>query len=211
MSQTPAERSTRRTEGIRSRGRSARIVQEVLTATAEELGRSGYAALRIEDVAERAGVNKTTIYRRWPTKAALVTTVLRELLEPEPIEDTGAFDTDLLAVLRSTVALLTSPLGRGLGRMIQTERAHPEVEAIIRELRQERQVQRLIVVERALQRGELPPGTDGSLLVELAFSAVFSRLVKHGEPVDEAYLAALVHFVASGARAGHAIPPSSRP
>ena len=72
MSQTPTERSTRRTEGIRSRGRSARVVQEVLTATAEELGRSGYAALRIEDVAERAGVNKTTIYRRWPTKAALV-------------------------------------------------------------------------------------------------------------------------------------------
>ena len=67
---------TRRTEGVLTGGRSARIVDGVLEATAEELSRVGYAALRVDEVAERSGVNKTTIYRRWPTKSDLVRATL---------------------------------------------------------------------------------------------------------------------------------------
>ena len=52
-------------------GRSARVVSAVLRMTLEVLGQEGYAGLRVEDVAARAGVNKTTIYRRWPTRADL--------------------------------------------------------------------------------------------------------------------------------------------
>ena len=69
---TRLSQSPRRTEGKRVHGRSARVQSAVLRATAEELGRVGFAALRIEDVALRSGVNKTTIYRRWPTKQELV-------------------------------------------------------------------------------------------------------------------------------------------
>ena len=59
-----AKPNTRRTEGVRVKGRAARVVTDVLVATAEELSRVGYSALRVEDVATRSGVNKTTIYRR---------------------------------------------------------------------------------------------------------------------------------------------------
>ena len=92
-------RPTRRTEGRRVHGRSARVVEDVLKATLEEIGRAGYEALRVEDVASRSGVNKTTIYRRWPTKVDLVSAAMRHLAPaPEPPE-TGSVRSDLLALL----------------------------------------------------------------------------------------------------------------
>lgn len=201
---------TRRTEGIRTRGRSARVVNEVLRWAGEELGRVGYEALRVEDVAERAGVNKTTIYRRWPTKSALVSAALRHHADAEELPDTGSLREDLLAVLRRMVSLWSSPIGRGLVRMIQSERAHPEVEAIARERRKEHRQQRVVPIERAIRRGELPPGTDAELLVELIFSPVGSRMLRREEAVDEDYLVAIVDFVVEGARAGHAVPRKNR-
>ena len=63
-------------------GRSARVVADVLRTTLEIIGEHGFAGLRVEDVAARAGVNKTTIYRRWPTRGDLVIAALTELSTP---------------------------------------------------------------------------------------------------------------------------------
>src|ERR1700735_2678167 len=68
-------RATRRQ---RVGGRSERVVEDVLAPAAKELARRGYASFRIEDVASAAGVNKTTVYRRWPTKADLVCAGIRQ-------------------------------------------------------------------------------------------------------------------------------------
>jgi AcrR family transcriptional regulator len=201
---------TRRTEGVRTRGRSARVVNEVLVATAEEIGRVGYAALRIEDVAERAGVNKTTIYRRWPTKASLVGAALKHQVEAEEQPDTGSLREDLLMVLRRARNLWSSPIGKGLVRMMQAERAHPEVEAISRVRQKEHRAQRIALVERAVERGELPPGTNLDLIVDLTFSPVVARMIKRDEVVGDEYLETVVDFVVAGGRAGHAIPGKAR-
>ena len=77
-------RTKSRTNRIRPRlgGRSARVVESVLHTTLEVLGQQGYAQLRIEDIAARAGVNKTTIYRRWPTRSRLVMAALTSLAAP---------------------------------------------------------------------------------------------------------------------------------
>src|ERR1700691_2906043 len=98
---------------VRAGGRSARVVSEVLRATAEELARVGYVALRMEDVARAAGVNKTTVYRRWPTKMQLVTERMRregELCGPLP--DTGSLREDLCIMLRALAEHGSSPLAR---------------------------------------------------------------------------------------------------
>lgn len=195
---------TRRTEGVRTQGRSARVVADVMLATAEELGRVGYAALRVEDVAERAGVNKTTIYRRWPTKPSLVSASLRHHGNVGDFPDTGSLHGDLVAAVGSMLALWSSPIGKGLLRMFQMERAHPEVEQISRDRRKEHTVRRVALVERAIERGELPAGTDAHFLVELVFSPIVSRKLRD-ESVDEAFLDALVGFVVEGARAGYAV------
>jgi AcrR family transcriptional regulator len=70
------------------------VVRRVLQAALEELSTHGYAALRMEDVATRAGVNKTTIYRRWPTKEELVRNLLVSLAEKSRAElrDTGSLE-----------------------------------------------------------------------------------------------------------------------
>src|SRR5688500_15054981 len=95
---TPVAERTRRTGNARTRGRAAKVVDRVVKATAEELSRVGYAAMRVEDVAARSGVHKTTIYRRWPTKedlvAATITTMIRRSDRRAAI-DTGTVRGDL--------------------------------------------------------------------------------------------------------------------
>lgn len=199
--------STRRTEGVRTSGRSARVVDTVLRATAAELGRVGYAALRIDDVATRSGVNKTTIYRRWPTKQELVAAAVSGLTVEEPLPDEGTLAADLAELGRQLVRKTRSPLSRGLLRVIQLERGDPEVDGLARKLRAARMARHLVVVERAVARGEMPPGTDGSLLLEIVMAAVLNRVLRSDEPVDEPFLRALVAVVTEGARAGAAVRP----
>src|SRR5918996_1680041 len=97
MRRSPA--GVRRTQGILG-GRSEQVVRRVLDAALVELARSGYAGFRMDGVASRARVNKTTIYRRWPTRAALVTALvdrMRTPLREKPLPDTGQLEPDLVA------------------------------------------------------------------------------------------------------------------
>jgi AcrR family transcriptional regulator len=191
---------TRRTEGVRVKGRAARVVSDVLTATAEELSRVGYAALRVEDVALRSGVNKTTIYRRWPTKPELVGAALRAVWEPPDVPDTGSVRADFVASLTKTAAFAISPIGKGLTHVIQLERAHPEVEPIARGLREEYRKLREQLVERAIRRGELSADTDPRFVSDLMSAPIFSRLFTDGESVDAVFIERVVDVVLTGLR-----------
>jgi AcrR family transcriptional regulator len=202
---TNPEHSPRRTEGVHNGGRAARVVADVLRTTAEELGRVGYAALRIEDVAVRSGVNKTTIYRRWPTKGDLVSATLRQIADDQAPPDTGTLRGDLIEHIRRLVVWATSPTGRGVLRMMQAERADHEVEAIARAIRAENHGRRVAPIQRGIMRGELPIGTNAELVVELVYSPIFARLIMVNEPLTEAHAAAIVDVVLAGARAGAAI------
>ncbi|HWZ90218.1 MAG TPA: TetR/AcrR family transcriptional regulator [Polyangiaceae bacterium] len=191
---------TRRTEGVRVKGRAARVVTDVLIATAEELSRVGYAALRVEDVALRSGVNKTTIYRRWPTKPELVGAALRAVWEPPDVPDTGSVRGDFIASLSRTAAFAMSPIGKGLTHVIQLERAHPEVEPITRSLREDYRKLREQLVDRAIERGELAPGTDSRFVTDLISAPIFSRLFTDGESVDATFIETVVDVVLTGMR-----------
>lgn len=205
----PAHRRTRRTEGTRVSGRAERVVAAVLTATHEELGRVGYGALRVDDVAARSGVNKTTIYRRWPTKAELVSAALRAANEDQGLIDTGTLRGDLFAALMRTVRTCQTSTGRGVLRMLQMERADPEVESITRSLRERRRKSNRALLERGIARGELPAGVSIELILDLLFGPIYSRLIHRGEDVSEEYAAATVDTVLAGARAGEARLPST--
>jgi len=197
-------RRTRRTEGIRTRGRAERVVSAVLRATHEALGRVGYAALRIEEVAAHSGVNKTTIYRRWPTKAELVAASMRAAEEERELPDTGTLRGDLLAEVLDKIRSCQTPTGRGIVRMLQMERADPEVDAIVRQLRGTRRSRHTTLVERAVVRGELPADTNAELLLDMVFSPIYSRLIHRGEDVPEAYAKAVIDVVLAGAKTGAA-------
>src|SRR3954451_10610059 len=102
-----------RTEGGRAGG--PRKAQEIFDATLDMLAAHGYEGLTIEGVAERSGVNKTTIYRWWPSKAALLGAALVEadLLGFEP-PDTGSLRGDFVAVVEGIRRLLTEPPARDI-------------------------------------------------------------------------------------------------
>lgn len=189
----------RRTAGSRPHGRAERVVEQVLHATAQELSEGGYAALRVEAVALRAGVNKTTVYRRWPTRADLVAAALAHMKQPLP-DETGNLEDDLTSGLRAWVRFAESPLGHGLLRVLQTERGHIELEPIVRTLRAAARTRRAELVARAIERGALPPGTDAMFVADLAFSFVFARLVTCGEHVSEELLRSTVETVLAGVR-----------
>ncbi len=191
-------RKTRRTEGIRTRGRAARVVEGVLSAAAEELGAVGYAGLRIEEVAQRSGVNKTTIYRRWPSKATLVAAAVDRVSQARGLPDTGTLRGDALEMLLGFLKVAATPVGLGITRMMQTECAHPDVEPIVKSLRERNRAARLTLAKRAIARGELPADTDPELVVDLLFAPVISRIVAYDQFVSESYAAAAVDAALAG-------------
>ncbi len=205
----PFAASARRTVGARTGGRSERVVRDVLRAAIDELGRTGYVALRVEDVAERAGVNKTTVYRRWPTKADLVAAAVSVVAghnEAQP--DTGSIRGDLIEVLQRSLAFVLTADGRALTRLIITEGNDPDVERIARKLRDRVLAQRTKLIERAQQRGELPADADAALIIDAIFTPVMTRVLRRGEAVDQQTASAFVDLVLDGAKhAGRAAAP----
>lgn len=151
--------------------------REILDATLRLVAEKGYDGLTVEGVAERSGVNKTTIYRWWPSKAALLGAALVEadLLGFEP-PDTGSLRGDLVALVEQVSRLLTEPPARdvvvaALGAAVE----HPEVD--VRRFFADRFARERQIFERAVARGELAGSVDPMLLVDLLAGAVWMRVV----------------------------------
>jgi AcrR family transcriptional regulator len=179
-------------------GRRGRVVDDVLRATAQELARVGYAALRVDDVAQVAGVNKTTIYRRWPTKAHLVSATLRREGEAGDVSpDSGSLREDLLIMLRSMVLQGKSPMLR----VLVAEMTHPEVHAIGMGLRRSFESRWVATIARGMARGELPADTSPLLLTEVICATVMRRIIRGEEPADEEFCETVLDLVLAGASA----------
>jgi AcrR family transcriptional regulator len=186
--------------GIRTGGRSARVVDRVLTTTLKALGEVGYGALRIEEVAARAGVNKTTIYRRWPTKKQLVAAALEHYHVAVPPRDTGDLVHDLTQHFVEAVSKFDVTVTRGLLRMIQLEQQDPEVDAIIVHMRENVLASRRMRLDLAVKRGELPRRVDVVLLVYMLSSSVHALVTKLEQAPSKARIADVVGIVVAGAR-----------
>lgn len=185
-------------------GRSARVRNDVMRAVTELLAQTGYEGLSIEAVADRAGVHKTTVYRRWPTKADLVADVLSERSEQQvPVPDTGTLGGDLVALARAVAANIGSEVGGAMARtLVAASMTSAEIAETGREFWTERLALTGVIVERAIARGELPPGTDPALVIETLIGPLYVRLLLTGEPVDGDFATRVAALVAAGALAG---------
>lgn len=197
---------------MRTRGRAADVVARVMSATAHELGRVGYAAFRIEDVAARSGVNKTTIYRRWPTKPELIAAAIDKLFDAFAQRVDATFDTGTLrGDLRASLLLAVDPSPAKLGMLrVVLERSAPEIEAITRRARDRLQHMRHAIVKRAIARGELPASVDAHLIVDLVSAPVQKAVLFH-ERLDAKYIERVIDLVLAGAIAVAPTSPSKRP
>jgi AcrR family transcriptional regulator len=175
----------------------------VLEATSAVLAEDGYEGLSIETVAGRAGVHKTTVYRRWPTRAQLVADALRARSEQNvPVPDTGSLAGDLEALARAVVRNIGSPAGTATARtVVAAGLSAADIAATSAEFWAERLARTGVIVERAIERGELPAGTDPHLVIETLIGPLYVRLLLTGEPIDESFAARVATLVADGARA----------
>lgn len=178
------------------------VVSKILDCALAELAESGYGGVSLERVAERAGVAKTTVWRRWPTKAELVASAFQAHIarivgdEPE-----GPLRPNLLAILRKLTAHLTSDLGRGLFSALASECGSDELGAILRQVREQSELLPRRVIKRAIERGELPAHVDATLTFDMLVGALKHRIFHARRPVGDAYLRRLVDATLAGVSA----------
>uniref|UniRef100_A0AAU2V5D6 TetR/AcrR family transcriptional regulator n=1 Tax=Streptomyces sp. NBC_00003 TaxID=2903608 RepID=A0AAU2V5D6_9ACTN len=172
---------------VRPGGRTARVRAAVLRAAGDALAEHGFDGLDLADVARRAEVGKTTVYRRWSTTTGLVADLLDDMAEQSsPRTDTGSLDGDLKANARLVVRTLTDPRQGALFKAV--------IAAATCDTRAARALHRFYAtrieewapcVTRAAERGEVPPGTDPAEVIRAVSAPLYYRFLVSGDELDE--------------------------
>jgi AcrR family transcriptional regulator len=179
------------------RRRSASAHQAILQATVDLLAQAGYAALTIEAIAARAGVGKKTIYRWWPSKAAVALEALTAHANAQvPFVDTGSLSGDLLAYFARSFPSLQGESGK----LLRGLAAEAQLDADFA-----RDFQRLFIgprrealvalLQRGVQRGELAVDTNVEVLADMIYGAKWYRFLLHPAPLDAAFGQEIVDLV----------------
>ncbi len=160
------------------RPRSARSHQAILKATIELLTEEGFEAMSLEAIAARAGVGKTTIYRRWAGKTDLVIDALDILRSEIPLIDTGDLRSDLIAVLRSGWQQSPSYLETLVLKMAGELKSNPEIfQAFFARLVVPRSQQFAGMIERAKARGQIRADVAPEFVVDLIAGPILFRVL----------------------------------
>lgn len=189
------------------RPRSARSHQAILRATIELLTEEGFEAMSIEAIAARAGVGKTTIYRRWASKTDLVIDALDTLRAEVPLVDTGDLRSDLIAVLQSGWQQSPSYLETLTLKMVGELKTNPEIfQAFVARMVVPRSQQFAGMIERAKARGEIRADVAPEFVVDLIagpilFHTLFTSLVA---PTPEDFPTRVVDAILDGIAARNA-------
>jgi AcrR family transcriptional regulator len=174
--QTDTAQTRPRVDGVRE--------AEILEATLQVLAEVGYDRLTMDAVALRAKASKATLYRRWNGKVALIIEALQHHHQPpeEPVVDTGTLRGDLIESYCGTRGLTDKPEVAAFGAVLTAIMRDPEFAAAFRrDVIAPKLAAASAVFERAVQRGEIPPGVDIELLAPALAGIVMHRLILVGE------------------------------
>lgn len=190
-----------------ARPRSAAADSAILDATRAALVEQGWSGLTMSDVAERAGVAKTTLYRRWGSKSELVVAAVAVLFDRLELPDCGSLRADVEGVVLSFGRLLDLPETKtSLMALVAEATRDPALKSRVRSAIVERQ-KRLVLQgrRRAQERGELPPDGDGpdaaratDLIFDVIAGSVVHRALVSAEPVDAAWAASFTTLLLGG-------------
>jgi AcrR family transcriptional regulator len=189
----------------RGRPRSEMAHTAILEAASELLLKRGLETVSMDEVAERAGVSKATIYRWWPSKQTLALDALYHEWDTARLEppDTGSLRADLLALLRPWIRRIRArPYGRVVAELVAEAQTDPEFASIYhaRFVAPRREPARALL-ERAIDRGELPPEIDIELALDLVYGPLYHRLLHGHAPLNDRFLRDLVDTVIVGLEA----------
>ncbi len=180
------------TPPTRGRPRSEAARQAILEATRALLKTTTIRDLTIEAIAKRAGVGKTTIYRRWPSKAAVVIDAIEVIVPRSRLMALQSISAALSAQVRHLVEQYRGRYGRIVAELIAEGQADPEVLAAFRErfLLRRRVVARDLI-EHGKATGEFDPHLDTDLVCDILFGPIYYRLLVAHLPLDDEFAEAL--------------------
>jgi AcrR family transcriptional regulator len=172
---------------VRPGGRTARTAEAVLAAAVTELSSRDYADISVESVAARAGVHKTTVYRRWGSKEEIIRQALISAASSRiQVPDTGSVDGDLRMLARAVQAVLSVPEGAAISRaLIIGAMSSPEIAGLMDQYWAARLEAISVIVDRAIGRGEIPAGTDPAAFMHAMAAPLFYQLLVARAPVTE--------------------------
>ncbi|MFI7005084.1 TetR/AcrR family transcriptional regulator [Streptomyces sp. NPDC050145] len=195
----------------RGRPRDAETDERILRAALEQLLAHGYGGFVVDKVAEQAGVAKTTLYRRWPTKDHLAVEVIARMQDDVAVPDTGDVRADLTDYVEQ-IALGLNRMRRAgrqgaaddssaglVAELVAAAARHPDIGGLVRAVFARRNELVLGLIDRARQRGALRPDTDPGVLFDQLAGALYYRLLVTGQPIDRSYAERLVTGALDGA------------
>ncbi|MBC7273080.1 MAG: TetR/AcrR family transcriptional regulator [Streptomyces sp.] len=183
------------------------VTETIRGAVFEELAETGYARMSMEAVTRRAHVGKAALYRRWPSKEAMVVELVSEAAAAHlpRAAGSGSLRADVERFVRDTMADLRHPLvGRIVPDLVAESARNPSLrDALHRAVLAPRRAAVAELLRQAVDRGELPEDTDLSLAVDLFGAPLYFRMLAVGGPTDDAYVTRLTGAVLAAVAASH--------
>ena len=179
------------------RRRGAVLSRAIFDAVLAEIAESGYSALTMDRVAERARASKASLYRRWPGRAALVLDAAYESMPgPGAVPNTGSLRLDTLTVMRQGARLMEGTVGQAMRGVLGEALQNPDVAAEIREFGRGNAIRMMReVLANAVRRGECDPGLVTDLRIEAGPALLRQRFIFGSGPIDDDFLVAVVDQV----------------
>ena len=182
--------------------RQVRTRIRVLATATRILNKDGYAGLTMERVAAESGVAKTTLYRSWPTKAALCMDLYLDIAGTQlDVPDTGSVAGDLVEITQRVVHLQTrTAAGPAFVGLLTEAQLHPDSrEAFLAEFAERRREVTRVVLKRAVKRKEIRADVDVDLFIDALGGAVTFRLLQGHAPLNRRFITKLVDLLLQGA------------
>jgi AcrR family transcriptional regulator len=192
----------------RGRPRSEKARTAILDAASELLLEQGLHAMTMDEVAERAGVSKATIYRWWASKEMLAIDALASewaASMPAPERDTGTVRGDLLARFRPWLRKLNEkPFGRVIAGLVAEAQIDPEFGKLYRErfVQPRRDATRPLLL-RAIERGEIAADTNLEVTLDLLYGPIYHRLLHGHAPLTDRFAQQVIDAVITASSADH--------
>jgi AcrR family transcriptional regulator len=182
------------------RPREARADRAILAATLRLIAERGVADVRMDDIADAAGVGKAAIYRRFRSKEELVAAAVAALVGEIAVPDTGSTRGDLLALMHEATEVYSRPVAaRAMPALVAAMSRNPDLAHAVRTgFLAVRRAALQEVLDRGVQRGDLRPDVDFELALDVLGGPLFYRLLITGGPIDETLAAGVVDLILRG-------------
>jgi len=182
------------------RPRSEHARHAILRSTLKLLQRSGFPDLSIEAIAADARVGKTTVYRWWPDKGALVVDAFASSTETKlHFPDTGSVYRDMSLQMRRGIRIFRSERGKVVAALLAGGQSDPELlEAFRERFLWPKRRQAYQTLQRGIDRGELPADSDLDLILDSLYGPIYMRFLIRHDKLDEGYADEICGLVLQG-------------